>query len=50
MFLGLIEWGFLVNPISREDFIWTKFNRMLERMIMKKLAKKGLFTKGEYHD
>ena len=40
----------LVNPISREDFIWTKFNRMLERMIMKKLAKKGLFTKGEYHD
>ncbi len=40
----------LTNPISKEDFIGTRFNRIIERFIMKKLAKKGLFTKGEYHD
>ncbi len=40
----------LTNPISKEDFIGTKFNRMIERFIMKRLAKKGLFTKGVYHE
>ena len=40
----------LVNPISKEDFIGTKINRLMEKFIMKKLAKKGLFTKGVYHD
>ncbi len=40
----------LTNPISKEDFFQTKFNRIIERIIMRKLAKKGLFTKGEYHD
>ena len=39
-----------VNPISKQDFNRTKFNRFLEKIIMKKLNKKGLFTKGEYHD
>ena len=40
----------LVNPISKEDFIGTKFNRFFERIIMHRLSKKGLFTKGEYHE
>ncbi len=51
--LGANRMGFtsiLVNPISREDFFVTKFNRFLEKIIMKKLNNKGLFTKGEYHD
>ena len=40
----------LVNPISKNDLFWTKFNRMIERRIIKKLVKKGLFNIGEYHD
>lgn len=51
--LGANKMGFtsiLVNPISKSDFLPTKFNRFIERKIMKHLSKKGLFTKGEYHD
>ncbi len=51
--LGANRMGFtsiLTNPISKEDFIGTKFNRMIERFIMKRLSKKGLFTKGVYHE
>lgn len=40
----------LVNPISKKDFFTTRFNRFLERQIMKILHKRGLFTKGEYHE
>lgn len=40
----------LINPISKEDFIGTKINRFIEKRIMKRLDKKGLFTKGDYHD
>ena len=40
----------LINPVSNVDFFATKFNRLLERPIRHYLQKKGLLTKGEYHD
>ena len=40
----------LVNPISPSDGFATKFNRFIERKIMKRLAKKGLFEAGVYYD
>lgn len=40
----------LVNPLSTNDFVFTKFNRMIERYIFKKLSKKGLLKKGNYYD
>lgn len=32
----------LVVPIVKTDGLWTRFNRMMERRILKKLKKKGL--------
>lgn len=40
----------LVNPISKKDFIYTKFNRFLEKRIIKKLSKKSLFMRGKYYE
>lgn len=40
----------LVNPLSTNDFVFTKFNRMIEKYIFKKLSKKGLLKKGNYYD
>jgi HAD superfamily phosphatase (TIGR01668 family) len=40
----------LVNPISKQDITFTKFNRMLEKIILNKLRKKGLFEIGKYYD
>lgn len=40
----------LVNPISTSDFFFTKINRWLEGKIMRKMSKRGVFTKGEYYD
>ncbi|NLM62757.1 MAG: YqeG family HAD IIIA-type phosphatase [Mollicutes bacterium] len=40
----------LVNPISHKDFILTRFNRILERQIIKKLRKYDLFALGKYYD
>ncbi len=40
----------LVNPISNSDSILTRINRALERRKMKKLYRKGLFTKGKYYE
>jgi uncharacterized protein len=39
----------LVNPISKKDVIFTRLNRALEKIVMNKLAKKGLFKKGKYY-
>ena len=39
----------LVNPISSYDPIWTKFGRLREKKIIKKLRKKNLF-KGRFYD
>lgn len=40
----------LVNPLSPNDFFVTKFTRYLERKQMKRLHKRGLFTKGKYYE
>lgn len=40
----------LVTPISDKDFFITKFNRIRERHIMKKLRNKDLFSKGRYYE
>ena len=40
----------LVNPISQKDFVLTRFTRILERKIMKKLRNCDLFTLGKYYD
>ena len=42
--LGLTS--ILVNPISPSEPLKTRFNRMLERKIIKKLSKKGIDVKG----
>jgi len=40
----------LVDPVSTKDFVFTTFNRKLEKIIEKKLANKNLFVRGEYYD
>ena len=40
----------LVNPISYREPIWTKFNRLRERIIIRKLEKKDLFRKWSYYE
>jgi uncharacterized protein len=40
----------LINPISKKDAVVTNLNRLLEKLIMKYLRKKNLFTKGKYYD
>ncbi|MBE6138691.1 MAG: YqeG family HAD IIIA-type phosphatase [Firmicutes bacterium] len=40
----------LVNPISKKDLFFTKFNRLIEKRIMKKLRNKDLFVKGRYYE
>lgn len=40
----------LVNPLSKHEGIFTKYNRYRENKIMKKLREKDLFTKGKYYE
>lgn len=40
----------LVNPMSKKDGISTNLNRIIERMIIKRLEKKDLFERGKYYD
>lgn len=40
----------LINPISKKDFFFTRFNRMREKRIMTKLRKHNLFVKGRYYE
>jgi len=40
----------LVDPISKKEFIWTKFNRIKENFIMFKLKRKGLLKRGNYYE
>lgn len=40
----------LVNPMSKKDGISTNLNRIIERMIIKRLEKKELFERGKYYD
>ena len=40
----------LINQISTQDFVWTKFNRFIEGLILKHFKKRGVFDKGEYYE
>lgn len=40
----------LVNPMSNDDLIFTKFFRYFERKKFKKFAKKGILVKGKYYE
>lgn len=51
--VGANRMGFvsvLVNPISTNDFPWTKFNRLIENRILNHYTKKGVFKRGEYYE
>ena len=39
----------LTEPLTKKDMIFTKFNRCLERTVIKRLRKHNLFTKGRYY-
>lgn len=39
-----------VNSIGSSEPPWTKFNRIWERKIIKKLNKKGILEKGKYYE
>ena len=40
----------LVNPIAKKEPFPTKISRFFEKKILKSLAKKDLFKRGEYYD
>ena len=40
----------LVNPLSKDDLLFTKFFRYFERKKFKKFAKKGILVKGKYYE
>lgn len=40
----------LVDKMTKEDFKWTKLNRVLESLILKHFHHKKRFTKGEYYE
>lgn len=40
----------LVNPLTKEDLIFTKIFRMLENFYFKRMQSKDILTKGEYYD
>lgn len=51
--LGANRMGFtsiLVNPISPNEYIKTRFNRFFERKIIRKLKKNGVLVVGELDD
>ena len=38
-----------VDSLSKDEYITTKFNRLIERKILKKLKKKGIYEKEKYY-
>lgn len=40
----------LVNPMSKDDLVFTKIFRLLEKRKYKKFAKKGILVKGKYYE
>lgn len=40
----------LVNPMTNEDFIFTKLFRATEELMFKNFSKKNILKKGEYYD
>lgn len=50
---GANKMGFtsiLVDKMTKEDFKWTKLNRIVESLILKYFHHKKRFTKGEYYE
>ena len=50
---GANKMGFtsiLVDKMTKEDFKWTKLNRIVESLILKHFHHKKRFTKGEYYE
>lgn len=39
-----------VEPLAHRDIIYTKVNRQLEKRMIRKLEKRGLFKQGEYYE
>lgn len=40
----------LIKPINDKELIFTKFNRIIEKKIIKKLERRNIFKKGEYYE
>ncbi len=40
----------LVEPLAKKDLKVTSFNRMIEKRLIKKYEKRGLFKKGDYYE
>ena len=40
----------LVNPMSKDDLLFTKIFRLVEKRMFKKFAKKGILVKGKYYE
>jgi HAD superfamily phosphatase (TIGR01668 family) len=40
----------LVSPIDKSELIFTKFNRIIEKFLLWRLKRKGLFEVGKYYD
>ena len=40
----------LVNPMGEKDFVFSLFNRFIEKIIFKEFRKRDLFTRGKYYD
>ena len=39
----------LVDPLGKKDLKITSLNRTLEKMVIKKLSKKGILERGKYY-
>ncbi len=39
-----------VEPISKREYIWTKFNRLKEKFILIKLERKNLLKRGNFYE
>lgn len=51
--LGANRMGFtsiFINRLCEEDFIFTKFNRFFEGLIIKRFTKRNILTRGKYYD
>ena len=40
----------LVEPLAKKDLKITSFNRIIEKRLINKYEKQGLFKKGEYYE
>jgi len=40
----------LVNPISNEDILPSRMGRIVEKKLMRRLHRRGIFTKGVYYE